>query len=213
MVYFKVYADFVQIKYANLNKASMSIEQSFYVFGFLLKHSRITWLYMTTKHSVMKWKGWVCNTHALSLSSFIRDIYILKIYMMILTSPNLCSLKKIHRFTGKGIPIINLRRSSKSLQWRHNGRDSVSNHQPHHCLLNRLFRRRSKKTWKLRVTGLCVGSSPGTGEFPAQMASDAENVSIWWRHHVNRGPGAGITRLIPCLLMPWLLPSSDRYVR
>ena len=23
-----------------------------------------------------------------------------------------------------------------------------------------------------------------TGEFPAQMASNAENVSIWWRHHV-----------------------------
>ena len=37
---------------------------------------------------------------------------------------------------------------------------------------------------KLRVTGLCVGNSPGTGEFPAQMASNAENVSIWWRHHV-----------------------------
>ena len=31
------------------------------------------------------------------------------------------------------------------LQWRHNGRDGVSNHQPHDCLLNRLFRRRSKK--------------------------------------------------------------------
>ena len=69
------------------------------------------------------------------------------------------------------------------LQWRHNGRDSVSNHQPHDCLLNRLFKRRSKKTSKLRVTGLCAGNSPGTGEFPAQMASNAENVSIWWRHH------------------------------
>ena len=31
------------------------------------------------------------------------------------------------------------------LQWRHNDHDSVSNHQPHGCLLNRLFRRRSKK--------------------------------------------------------------------
>ena len=70
-----------------------------------------------------------------------------------------------------------------SLLWRHNGRDSVSNHQPHDCLLNRLFRRRSKKTSKLRVTGLCVGNSPGTGEFPTQMASNAVNVSIWWRHH------------------------------
>ena len=65
----------------------------------------------------------------------------------------------------------------------HYGRDSVSNHQPHECLLNRLFRRRSKKISKLRVTGLCAGNSPGIGEFPAQMASKAEKVSIWWRHH------------------------------
>ena len=64
------------------------------------------------------------------------------------------------------------------LLWRHNGRHSVSNHQPHDCLLNRLFRRRSKKTSKLRVTGLCVGNSPGTGEFPAQIASNAEMFSF-----------------------------------
>ena len=70
-----------------------------------------------------------------------------------------------------------------SLQWRHNGRNSVSNHQPHDCLLNRLFRRRSKKTSKLRLTGLCAGNSPVTGEFPTQMASNAEKVSIWWRHY------------------------------
>ena len=50
---------------------------------------------------------------------------------------------------------------------------------------DRLFRRRSKKTSKLRITGLCAGNSPGTDEFPAQMASNAENVSIWWRHHVT----------------------------
>ena len=74
-----------------------------------------------------------------------------------------------------------------TLRWRHNERDSISNHQPHDCLLNGLFRRRSKKTWKLRVTGLCAGNSPGTGEFPAQMASNAENVSIWWRHHDRVG--------------------------
>ena len=33
------------------------------------------------------------------------------------------------------------------------GLDVVSNHQPHHYLLNRFFRCRSKKTSKLRVTG------------------------------------------------------------
>ena len=42
-----------------------------------------------------------------------------------------------------------------------------------------------KKTSKLRFTGLCAGNSPVAGEFPAQMASYAENVSIWWRHHEN----------------------------
>ena len=38
--------------------------------------------------------------------------------------------------------------------------------------------RRPKKTSILRVTGLCAGNSPGTGEFSAQMASYAEIVSI-----------------------------------
>ena len=71
-----------------------------------------------------------------------------------------------------------------TLLWRHHGRDGVSKHQPHDCLLNRSFRRRSKKTSKLRVTGICVGNTPVTTEFPAQMASNAENVSIWWRHHI-----------------------------
>ena len=54
----------------------------------------------------------------------------------------------------------------KSLQWRHN-----------QCI-------GSKKTSKLRITGLCEENSPVTGEVPAQRANNAENVSIWWRHHV-----------------------------
>ena len=71
-----------------------------------------------------------------------------------------------------------------SLQWRHNERYGVSNYQPYDCLLNRLFRRRSKKTSKLRTIGLCEGNSPVTGEFRTQRASNAQNVSISWRHHV-----------------------------
>ena len=31
---------------------------------------------------------------------------------------------------------------------------------------------------------LC-GEVTGHGEFPAQMASNAENVFIWWRHHIS----------------------------
>ena len=68
-------------------------------------------------------------------------------------------------------------------QWRHNERDGVSNHRCIDCLLNRVFRRISTKISKLQVTVLCEGNSPVTGEFPSQRASNAENVSIWWRHH------------------------------
>ena len=73
----------------------------------------------------------------------------------------------------------------KPLQWRHNERDGVSNHQPRECLLKRLFRRGSKITSKLRVTGICQGNSPVTSEFPAQMATNAKKNSIWWRHHAT----------------------------
>ena len=70
-----------------------------------------------------------------------------------------------------------------TVQWSHYGYDGVSNHHRLDCLFKHLFRRRSKKTSKFRVTGLCVVNSPGTGEYHAQRASYAENVSIWWRHH------------------------------
>ena len=95
--------------------------------------------------------------------------------------------------SGEKMPVLAaLTAITGNVQWEiiqytllshHNGCDGVSNHQPHEGLLNRLFGRRSKKTLKLRVTGLCVGNSPETGRFPAQMASNAENVSIWWRLH------------------------------
>ena len=71
-----------------------------------------------------------------------------------------------------------------ALQWRHNECDGVSNHRRLDCLLNRLFRRRSKKASKLCVTGLCEGKPSVTGGFPSQRGSDAENVSIWWRRHL-----------------------------
>ena len=77
--------------------------------------------------------------------------------------------------------LINIyRATSLSLQWHNNERCGVSNHQPYDYLLNRLFRRRSKKTSKLRVIGLCEGNSPVTGEILTQRASNAENV--WYFH-------------------------------
>ena len=73
-----------------------------------------------------------------------------------------------------------------------NERDGVSDHQHHDCLLKHLSRRRLKKTPKFLVAGLCAGNSPETGEFPAQRASNADNVSIWWRHHGNLVKGREI---------------------
>ena len=60
-------------------------------------------------------------------------------------------------------------------------------------------RRRSKKTSKVRVTGLCAGNSPVTGEFPAQRASNAEMFPFWWRHHVaNLAFAVGTPDVIGC---------------
>ena len=70
---------------------------------------------------------------------------------------------------------------TNTLQWRHNEHDGVSNHRRLDCLLNRLFRCRSKKTSKLSITGLCEGNLPVTGGFPSQRASNI-NVSISWCH-------------------------------
>ena len=110
-----------------------------------------------------------------------------------------------------------------TLRWRHNGGDGVSNHQPRDCLLNRLFRHRSKKTSKLHVTGLCAGNSPGTGEFPSQRTSYAENVSIWWRHHGDPRTYFGhqyhlegfilIIIIVATLEWYWLLFISDTHIQ
>ena len=78
----------------------------------------------------------------------------------------------------------------QTLQWCHSERDGVSYHRRINCALNRLFRRgstRSKRSPKLRATGLCEGNSLVTGEFPAQRASNADNVSSWCRHHGDVG--------------------------
>ena len=74
-----------------------------------------------------------------------------------------------------------------SLQWRHNKRDGISNRRRLDCLLNRLFMRKSKKTPKIRYTGLCEGNPPVTGGFPSQRTNNAEKsfrlmTSSCWRN-------------------------------
>ena len=74
-----------------------------------------------------------------------------------------------------------------TLQWHHNERNGISNPRRLYCLLNCWFRRRSKKTSKLRVSALCAGNQfAGDRWIPRTKASNAENVSIWWRHHEDR---------------------------
>ena len=64
-------------------------------------------------------------------------------------------------------------------QWCRNERNGVSNHRRLGCLLKHLFRRRLKKTPKLRVIGLCEGTAPVTAGFPSEMANNAETISIY----------------------------------
>ena len=63
-----------------------------------------------------------------------------------------------------------------TLQWRHNGHDGVWKHQPPECLLNRLFRHRSKKTSNLCVTGPC-GQFTGDRWLPRTKGQQREKCS------------------------------------
>ena len=105
----------------------------------------------------------------------------------------------------------------KTLHWRHNDHDGVSNHQPHGCLLNGLFRGRSKKTSKLRVTGLCAGNSPGPVNSPHKgpvtrkmfpfddviMLSSSTWISVVFKYHFEtQAYYADVTRA------PWRLKAT-----
>ena len=85
-----------------------------------------------------------------------------------------------------------------TLQWRYSERDGISNHRRLDYLLNHLFRRRSKETSKLRVTGIYERNSPVTGEFPAQRANNAENVTFYTHTQTY----FELTRYTLCLTYP-----------
>ena len=92
----------------------------------------------------------------------------------------------------------------RALRWRHNEHNGVSNHQPHHCLLKRLFGCRSKKTTKLRVTGLCAGNSPGPVNSPHQwpvtrrmFPFDDVIMALVWVGYSQNTSSAGFTNLNP----------------
>ena len=143
------------------------------------------------------WLGWVIVSHMLcadefaypcpNVTCFVKCLcwgIILQLYLRLnLNGAIVCICIYTYQLLGQSY-MCNVRyEEGLSLRWRHNERDCVSNHQPQYCLLKLFIGRRSKKTPKLRVTGLREGNSPETDEFPAKRASNAGNVSIWWRHH------------------------------
>ena len=185
----------------------MHLDRIMYMCGFYLRNrnkgikrdDRVQWIYIFTDlrnyHGVYKntvdgheWYLVISIYHKYYKMFFFEWKCLAKSRIKFNSNIFLCNWRQVRVGSGYGLVVSGNKSLPEplSLQWRHNEHDRVSNNQPHHCLLNRLFGRRSKKTSKLRVTGLCVGNSPMTGEFPAQMASNAENVSIWWRHHVGR---------------------------
>ena len=66
-----------------------------------------------------------------------------------------------------------------TLQWRHNERHWVSNHRHFDCILIAC----SGADQRIHQHSALLAFV--TGEFPAQKASNAENVSIWWRHQAQ----------------------------
>ena len=106
------------------------------------------------------------------------------------SSASLAFVRGIHR-TGEFPAQMASYAENVSIWWRHRDNSgvvimsSMPSYQRLDCLLNRLFRARSQKTSKLRVIGRYERTSQVTGEFPAQRASIAENIFIWWRHHVQ----------------------------
>ena len=84
-----------------------------------------------------------------------------------------------------------------SLLWRHNGGECVSNHQPHDCLINHLFRRRSKETSKIRWPVNSPHKGPVTRKifqfddvimcFFVFVVSSALNGFAWFITHIFHG--------------------------
>ena len=66
-----------------------------------------------------------------------------------------------------------------SLQWRHNECDGLSNHRRFDCLFHAQIKENIKAPRHKPLWG------EFTGDRPTRRASNAKNVSIWWRHHMD----------------------------
>ena len=114
-------------------------------------------------------------THILQILLHDITLHILSILKPGLKDIKFYDLCENNILLSYGWSVIYRRTDDTTLQWRHNERNGVSNHRCFDCLFNRLFRRRSKKTSKLRVTGRCEGihrwlvNSPHKGPVTRKM--------------------------------------------
>ena len=73
------------------------------------------------------------------------------------------------------------------LHWHHNEHDGVSNHWRLRFFYLTFYSGRDQRIYQSSVSlCLCEGNSPVTSDFPTQKASNVENASIWWCHHVHK---------------------------
>ena len=113
--------------------------------------------------------SWDIFIHTLSLVSFVNHLDIRLFVFLVSQFIHFSTyIPSCHTFISIAslLSYILILMHTIPLHWRHIDHNSVSNHQPHDCLLNHLFGRRSKKWSKLRVTGLCAGNSPGPVNSP-----------------------------------------------
>ena len=108
-----------------------------------------------------------------------------------------------------------------TLQWCHNERNDVPNHQPQ-LFTHLLFSHRWEKTSKLRVTGLCMGNSPVTGEFPCKkgqwcrkcfhlmMLSWCVCELVFYHTPASRVRSVAPTVLVGSILYSYILSSNFR---
>ena len=101
----------------------------------------------------------------------------------------------------------NWMREHNTLQWRHNGRDGVSDHQPHECHTQPFIQVQIKENIKAQRLWPSCREFPGDRwiEFPTQRASNADNVSIWWRHHEMAMKGSNSRTITNTNVKKWSL--------
>ena len=124
---------------------------------------------MRLKILSVKWRPYCPGGDEITVSGGVPDIWLSRdthVWLRAIMMPVLWLLSALEVVIITSDDKLSSWKLPSSLHWRHNDHNDVSYHQSHVCLPNRLFRRRSKKTSKLRVTGLCVGNSPGPVNSP-----------------------------------------------